>query len=169
MSGIIDAIFGFCCFLIMEIGLMFGLSYEAINVIAFCYVEPIFTGIMVLLAILATCKVPVKKLSTLFFWIVVGCVISLMIAGTVYIIKDYLVFRDSPELLKVHLTSIKETSLPMLSQYKDAVSWLKDIAHKYGTTYELVNILLYVVGMPLLCIVSYIIILKQKSSNSRWA
>ena len=65
MSGIIDAIFGFCCFLITEIGLLFGLSYEAINVIAFCYVEPIFTGIMVLLAILALCRVPVRIIGTI--------------------------------------------------------------------------------------------------------
>lgn len=158
MSGIIDAIFGFCCFLITEIGLMFGLSYEAINVIAFCYVEPIFTGIMVLLAILALCKVPVKKLSTWFFWIVVGCVIAIMIAGIVCVIMDSSVFRGSPESLKSHLTSIKETSLPMLSKFHDAVSWLKDIAHKYGTTYELVNVLLYVVGMPIICMVSYIVI-----------
>lgn len=166
MSGVIDAIFGFCCILITEIGLMFGLSYEAINVIAFCYVEPIFTGLMVILTILALCRVPIKKFGAWFFWIVVGCAIAVMIVGIVCVIKDCYVFNDNPESLKAHLKSIKETSLPMLSKFQDAVSWLKDIAHKYGTTYELVNIVLYVVAMPFICIASYIIILKQKSSNS---
>lgn len=162
MSGIIEAIFGFCCFLITEIGLLFGLSYEAINVIAFCYVEPIFTGIMVLLAILAICKVPVKKLGTWFFWIVVGCVIALMITGTVCIIKDCYVFRDSPELLRAHLLSISETSLPIIAQFQDTLWWLRDTALECSISYELLNILLYVVGMPILCIISYIIIRCQK-------
>lgn len=162
MSGIIEAIFGACCFLITEIGLLFGLSYEAINVIAFCYVEPIFTGIMVILAILAICKVPVKKLGTWFFWIVVGCVIALMIAGTVCIIKDCYVFRDSPESLRAHLSSISETSLPIIAQFKDTSWWLGDTALKCGISYELLNILLYVVAMPILCIISYIIIRCQK-------
>ncbi len=166
MSGIIEAIFAFCCFLMTEIGILVRLSYEAINVIVFCYVEPIFTGIMVLLAILALCRVPVKKFGAWFFWIIVGCAIVIMIAGIVCVIKDYYVFNDNPESLKAHLKSIKETSLPMLSKFQNAVSWLKDIAHKYGTTYELVNILLYVVGMPIICIVSYTIILKQKHFNS---
>jgi energy-coupling factor transporter transmembrane protein EcfT len=166
MSGVIDAVFGFCCFLITEIGLLFGLSYEAINVIAFCYVEPIFTGIMVVLAILAICKVPVKKLGTWFFWIVVGCVIALMIAGTVCLIRDCHVFGESKELLKAHLLTIKETSPYITCKYNDTISWLQNIAYKNGMSYELVNILLYVVGMPILCIVSYIIILKQKSSKS---
>ena len=145
---------------------MFGLSYEAINVIAFCYVEPIFTGLMVILAILALCRVPVKKFGAWFFGIIVVCAIVIMIAGIVCVIKDCYVFNGNPESLKAHLKSIKETSLPMLSKFQNAVSWLKDIAHKYGTTYELVNILLYVVGMPIICIVSYTIILKQKNFNS---
>jgi len=96
MSGIIDAIFGFCCFLITEIGLLFGLSYEAINVIVF-YVEPIFTGIMVLLAILALCRLPVRIIGTFIFWSVVGMAAIIFAVGAVLVIREGFDYSSSIE------------------------------------------------------------------------
>ena len=133
----IQAIFGFCCFLIAEIGILFGLSYYAINVIAFCYVEPIFTGCMLLFAILSLCKV---------------------------IIKDCYTYQNNLELLRQHLL-IKETDPFIINKFNDTMFWLQDIGYQHNVSYELVNLIVYVIAMPVLCIVSYIIMRHAKGCN----
>lgn len=160
----IQAIFGFCCFLIAEIGILFGLSYYAINVIAFCYVEPIFTGCMLLFAILSLCKVPIRKIGIIFFWLVVGSIIVLFIIGTVYIIKDCYTYQNDLELLRQHLL-IKETDPFIINKFNDTMFWLKDIGYQHNVSYELVNLIIYVVAMPLLCIVSYFTLRYAKTRN----
>ena len=161
MSGIIDTIFGFCCFLITEIGLLFGLSYEAINVIAFCYVEPIFTGLLLILAILALCRVPVKKVGSVLFWFVAGCAVILFAVGAVLVMREGFDYSSSIEQ-QIRLISIKEANPIIIGQYNSAILWLRTTADKLHTTYHVINIVLYVITLPLLSIISYIIIRVRK-------
>lgn len=161
MSGIIDAIFGFCCFLITEIGLLFGLSYEAINVIAFCYIEPIFTGLMLILALLALCRVPVRKVSSILFWSVVGCAVILFAVGTVLVIREGFDYSSSVEQ-QIRLVSVKEANPIIIGQYNGSIQWLQTTADNLNTTYHVINIVLYVIALPLLSILSYIIIRVRK-------
>ena len=161
MSGIIDAIFGSCCFLITEIGLLFGLSYEALNVIAFCYVEPIFTGAMVLLAILALCRVPVRIVGNVIFWSVVGTVAILLAVGTVLVIREGFDYSSSIEQ-QIRMLSVKETNPIIIDQYNSAILWLRTTADKLHTTYHVINIVLYIIALPLLSLLSYIIIRVRK-------
>lgn len=161
MSGIIDAIFGFCCFLITEIGILFGLSYEAINVIAFCYVEPIFTGIMVLLAILTLCRVPVRIIGTVIFWSLVGPAAILFAVGTVLVLREGFDYSFSIEQ-QIRILSVKETNPIIIDQYNSAILWLRATADKLHTTYHVINIVLYIIALPLLSLLSYIIIRVRK-------
>lgn len=161
MNGIIDAIFGFCCFLITEIGLLFGLSYEAINVIAFCYVEPIFTGLMLILALLALCRVQVKKLGSILFWSVVGCTVILLAVGTVMVMKDGFDY-STPIDQQIRMVSVKETNTIIVGQYNGAIQWLQTTAGNLNTTYLMINIVLYVIALPLLSLLSYIVIRVSK-------
>lgn len=161
MSGIIDAIFGFCCFLITEIGLMFGLSYEAINVIAFCYVEPIFTGLMVILAILALCRVPVRIRGTVIFWSVVGIAAILFAVGTVLVIREGFDYSSSVEQ-QIRLVSVKEANPTIIDHYNSTILWLRTTAVNLHTTYHVINIVLYVIALPILSLFSYIIIRVRK-------
>lgn len=161
MSGIIDAIFGFCCFLITEIGLLFGLSYEAINVIAFCYVEPIFTGIMVLLAILALCRVPVRIIGTVIFWSVVGIAAILFAVGTVLVIREGFDYSSSIEQ-QIRMLSVKEANPTIIDHYNSTILWLRTTAVNLHTTYHVINIVLYVIALPILSLFSYIIIHVRK-------
>ena len=156
MSGIIQIIFGFCCLLIAEIGNLFGLSYYAINVIAFCYVEPIFTGCMLLFAILSLCKVPIRKVGIIFFWLVVGSIIVLFIIGTICIIRDCSIYQDL-ESLRQHLF-IRETNPFIINKFNDTMVWLENIGYQHNVSYELVNLIVYVITMPVVCIASYIVI-----------
>lgn len=161
MSGIIDAIFGFCCFLITEIGLLFGLSYEAINVIAFCYVEPIFTGIMVLLAILALCRVPVRIIGSVIFWSVVGIAAILFAVGTVLVIREGFDYSSSIEQ-QIRMLSVKEANPTIIDHYNSTILWLRTTAVNLHTTYHVINIVLYVIALPILSLFSYIIIRVRK-------
>ena len=161
MISFIDSIYSFCCFLITEIGLLFGLSYEAINVIAFCYVEPIFTGIMVLLAILALCRVPVRIIGTVIFWSVVGTAAILFAVGTVLVIREGFDYSTSIEQ-QIRMLSVKETNPSIIDQYNSAILWLRTTADKLHTTYHVINIVLYIIALPLLSLLSYIIIRVRK-------
>jgi hypothetical protein len=161
MNGIIDAIFEFCCFLITEIGLLFRLSYEAINVIAFCYVEPIFTGLMLILALLALLRVSVRKVGSILFWSVVGCTVALLAIGTVMVIKEGFEYGSSVEQ-QIRMVSIKETNPIIIGQYNSAINWLQTTAGILNTTYHVLNIALYAIALPLLSLLSYIILRVRK-------
>ena len=140
---------------------MFGLSYEAINVIAFCYVEPIFTGIMVLLAILALCRVPVRIIGTVIFWSVVGIAAILLAVGTLLVIREGFDYSSSIEQ-QIRMLSVKETNPIIIDQYNSTILWLRTTAVNLHTTYRLINIVLYVIALPILSLFSYIIIHVRK-------
>ena len=161
MSGIIEAIFAFCCFLMTEIGILFRLSYEAINVIVFCYVEPIFTGIMVLLAILALCRVPVRIIGTVIFWSVVGIAAILFAVGTVLVIREGFDYSSSIEQ-QIRMLSVKEANPTIIDQYNSTILWLRTTSVNLHTTYHVINIVLYVIALPILSLFSYIIIRVRK-------
>lgn len=161
MSGIIEAIFAFCCFLMTEIGILFRLSYEAINVIVFCYVEPIFTGIMVLLAILALCRVPVRIIGTVIFWSVVGIAAILFAVGTVLVIREGFDYSSSIEQ-QIRMLSVKEANPTIIDHYNSTILWLRTTAVNLHTTYHVINIVLYVIALPILSLFSYIIIHVRK-------
>lgn len=161
MSGIIEAIFAFCCFLMTEIGILFRLSYEAINVIVFCYVEPIFTGIMVLLAILALCRVPVRIIGTVIFWSVVGIAAILFAVGTVLVIREGFDYSSSIEQ-QIRMLSVKEANPTIIDHYNSTILWLRATAVNLHTTYHVINIVLYVIALPILSLFSYIIIRVRK-------
>ena len=161
MSGIIEAIFAFCCFLMTEIGILFRLSYEAINVIVFCYVEPIFTGIMVLLAILALCRVPVRIIGTVIFWSVVGIASILFVVGTVLVIREGFDYSSSIEQ-QIRMLSVKEANPTIIDHYNSTILWLRTTAVNLHTTYHVINIVLYVIALPILSLFSYIIIRVRK-------
>ena len=161
MSGIIEAIFAFCCFLMTEIGILFRLSYEAINVIVFCYVEPIFTGIMVLLAILALCRVPVRIIGTVIFWSVVGIAAILFAVGTVLVIREGFDYSSSIEQ-QIRMLSVKEANPTIIDHYNSTILWLRTTAVNLHTTYHVINIVLYVIALPIFSLFSYIIIRVRK-------
>ncbi len=156
----IDNIFAFCCWIMTGLGNLLHLNYMTINVILFCYIEPIFTGLMLLLSILSSCKLPVKKAGSWFFWIVVSVVVvSLFLGGINFFTKGGTI----PE--KESYNYIDQLAEPL---FYESVHWLKIIAVKVGTTYEAINLILFVFLMPAISIISYIAIMitpPVKESN----
>lgn len=144
------------------LGNLFHVSYMTINVVMFCYVEPIFTGIMIVLAILSFCGLPTNMGGIWFFRIVVALVVVLLLAGGFYffgqgIATDYGLYH------KPYLHMPYETSAHVAVLFDQTVDWLKITAEKFGTTYQIINLIVYVLAMPALCIASYVV-LKIKHS-----
>ena len=154
MSKFVLFFFAICVGLMTGLGNMLHVSYKTINVILFCYVEPFFTVLMVILAILALCKVPVHGLGIWTFRVVVTGVILFLLAGGVYFVfqviaTEYGLFNEP------YLHMPYPTSAHMANLFDRTVDWLQVTAEKLGTTYEAINIIVYVLVMPVLSLASY--------------
>ncbi len=78
MEHIVSILFYVCVGLMTGLGNLFHVSYMTINVIMFCYVEPIFTVIMITLAVMSLCGLPVNMGGIWFFRIAVALVVILL-------------------------------------------------------------------------------------------
>ena len=73
MNKIIDIIFAVCCGIMYGMADMFGRTYEYVNVVLFCYVEPVLTVLMILGALYALFRLPKSKhVAKGFVWIGIG-------------------------------------------------------------------------------------------------
>lgn len=59
--SVIDIIFAACCGIMYGMADLFGRTYEYVNVVLFCYVEPVLTVLMILGAMYALFKLPKAK------------------------------------------------------------------------------------------------------------
>lgn len=157
----IQDIFEFCCYWIAEVGIQFNLSYYAINIIVFCYIEPILTVFMMVSVFLAICNIPINKISIWIFRIIVVSLAIIFCISIPQAIEDFHTY-DSPLYFLKSWKAIKEPNPVIIDKFNSAVLWLKQVASKYNTTYEIINILLYIVIMPFFCIISYFILSVHK-------
>ena len=75
LYSIIDDVFAACCGIMYGMSDMFGRTYEYVNVILFCYVEPVLTVLMILGALYALFRLPTAKHeANAFMW--TGIVVS---------------------------------------------------------------------------------------------
>lgn len=154
MSRVILLLFTICVGLMTGLGNMLHVSYKTINVILFCYVEPFLTALMIILTILELCKVPVHGLGIWTFRVVVAAVVILLMAGGVYFVfqviaTEYGLYNEP------YLHMQYPTTAHMENLFDRTVDWLKVTAEKLGTTYEAINIIVYVLVMPALNLASY--------------
>lgn len=163
MDHFVSLLFYICVGLMTGLGNLFHVSYMTINVILFCYVEPIFTGIMISLAVMALCGLPVNVGGTWFFRIVVASVVILLLAGGFYFVgqgiaTEYGLYNE-PYLHMPYATPAHTAKL-----FENTVDWLNKTATFLGTTYEIINLVLYVLAMPVLCIASYAVLRVKHSA-----
>lgn len=162
----IQDIFEFCCYWIAEVGIQFNLSYYAINIIVFCYIEPFVTGFMIgsaLFALIFRNKITIN-INIWLFRIFVITVIAVFALSIPQALED-LTFYNKPLDFLQSTRAIKESNPVILEKFNFAVNELKEIAKNYNTTYEVVNIVIYVIILPFSCIVSYFILRYAKTRN----
>ena len=112
---------------------------------------------MIALAVLALFQVPISKLGTGLFRIMVGIVVLLFLAGGLYFLGEGLLFIQ----MKVG-EPLRRLSFPTphhIEQLFDwTVLWLENLSDKIHISYETINIMIYVLLMPMLCTASYVIL-----------
>ena len=153
MNEFIEGFFALCCLVINGIGELFNFSYEAINVYAFCYVEPIFTASMLLFVVLSI-FLPIQKIGIWFFRIIVCFVGIFLIIGLGYAIRDVVnVLSNNSDIYSIINTT--ENDPYIMLKFDHTVDWLSKYAQRYNISYYAINLIVYVIIMPLVCIFSY--------------
>lgn len=163
MEHFVTLLFYICVGLMIGLGNLFHVSYMTINVITFCYVEPLFTGIMITLAILSLCGLQVNVGGIRFFRIVVVLVVILLVAGGFYVVGQC-VATEYGQYGEPYLHMSYGTSAHTAQLFDNAVDWLNKTAATFGTTYQIINLVVYVLVMPVLCIASYVVLRIKNSS-----
>lgn len=142
-------------------GNMFNMSYERINVILFCYVEPILFALALFGLFYVLLRLPgytiVGKAALIIMGVIIVIVALLLILSMIRLLLHY----NSAQYDVGLINSASESSRQMLSMFDGTVDWLMKLATFFHTSYSAVNIWVYIIFMPLGIITSILIIIKS--------
>ena len=165
LSSIIDKIFAACCGIMYGMADMFGRTYEYVNVILFCYVEPVLTVLMILGAMYALFRLPKSKnVAKGFMWIGIG--VSAL-SGILLIVSSIhaLGMVDMHSISQSEINAVQASILtpdpdPVIHDlFQKTMHWLMDTS-KGNVGYNAINLLIYVLLMPALIITSICVCYK---------
>ena len=173
-NSIIDIIFAACCGIMYGMADMFGHTYEYVNVVLFCYVEPVLTVLMILGALYALFRLPKSKnVAKGFMWIGIGVsaltgillIVSAIHAWGMVAMQNI----TQAEIDAVQASIMTPDPDPVIHDlFQKTMHWLMDTS-KGNVGYNAINLLIYVLLMPVLIITSIFVCLKtsKKYSTSR--
>lgn len=173
-NSFIDKIFAACCGIMYGMADMFGRIYEYVNVVLFCYVEPVLTVLMILGALYALFRLPkAKHVAKTFMWM--GIVVSAL-TGVLLIVSAIHAWGmvamqniTQAEIDAVQASIMTPDPDPVIHDlFQKTMHWLMDTS-KGNVGYNAINLLIYVLLMPVLIITSIFVCLKtsKKYSTSR--
>ena len=172
--SIIDGIFAACCGTMYGMADLFGRTYEYVNVVLFCYVEPVLTVLMILGAMYALFRLPkARHVAKAFMWL--GIVVSVL-TGVLLIVSAIHAW-GMVDMLNITQEEINAVQTSIMTPDPDPVihdlfqrtmHWLMDTS-KGNIGYNAINLLIYVLLMPVLIITSIFVCLitSKKYSTSR--
>ena len=161
----IDIIFAACCGIMYGMADMFGRTYEYVNVVLFCYVEPLLTVLMILGALYALFILPKSKnVAKGFMWIGIG--VSTL-TGVLLIVSAIHAcgMVDMHSISHVEINAVQASILtpdpdPVIHDlFQRTMHWLMDTS-KGNMGYNAINLLIYVLLMPVLIITSICVCYK---------
>lgn len=163
--SIIDKIFATCCGIMYGMADMFGRTYEYVNVVLFCYVEPVLTVLMILGALYALFRLPKSKPVAKVFMLL-GIVVSaltgmLLIVSVIHAwgMVDMLNITQA-EIDAVQASIMTPDPNPVIHDlFQKTMHWLMDTS-KGNMGYNAINLLIYVLLMPVLIITSICVCYK---------
>ena len=144
---------------------MFGRTYEYVNVILFCYVEPVLTVLMILGALYALFRLPkAKHVAKAFMWI--GIVVSAL-TGVLLIVSAIHAWGmvDILNITQAEIDAVQASIMtpdpnPVIHDlFQKTMHWLMD-TFKGNMGYNAINLLIYVLLMPVLIITSICVCYK---------
>lgn len=157
----IEKICTFCCGIMGEMGDLLDMSYQKINVILFCWVEPgIFLGLL-LVFLWGCCCFPgnhgLAWVSIVVNTLVILVTVVMLCISTAMLVKQ---FRDGLAD-PMSILNMNETNTMYLNWYSDTVQTLLHVGGKLGISYAAVNLLYYVLLLPTGIILCYWCIIKN--------
>ena len=171
MSGIIDGFFAACCGTMCGMADLFGRTYEYVNVVLFCYVEPVLTVLMILGALYALFRLPkANHVAKAFMWL--GIVVSAL-TGILLIVSAIHAWGmvdmhsiSQAEINAIQVSILTPDSDPVIHDlFQRTMHWLMDTS-KGNIGYNAINLLIYVLLMPSAILSSIIICYKSfRKSN----
>ena len=169
--SIIDGIFAACCGTMYGMADLFGRTYEYVNVVLFCYVEPVLTVLMILGAMYALFRLPkARHVAKAFMWL--GIVVSVL-TGVLLIVSAIHAW-GMVDMLNITQEEINAVQTSIMTPDPDPVihdlfqrtmHWLMDTS-KGNVGYNAINLLIYVLLMPVLIITSICVCYKASKKYS---
>lgn len=144
---------------------MFGRTYEYVNVVLFCYVEPVLTALMILGVLYALFRLPkANHVAKAFLWL--GIVVSAL-TGILLIVSAIHAWGmvDMHSISQAEINAIQASILtpdpdPVIHDlFQRTMYWLMDTS-KGNVGYNAINLLIYVLLMPVLIITSICVCYK---------
>ena len=172
MGGIIDGIFAACCGIMCGMADMMGCTYEYVNVVLFCYVEPLLTVLMLFGAAYVLLGLPgVRCVGKGFMWfgITVSAVTGLLLIASGI---NALTLVDKHNITQADMDSImamitRPDPDPLVhDMFQKTMHWLMD-SSKGNMGYNAFNLLIYVLLMPSAILSSIIICYKSFRKSNR--
>ena len=170
-NSIINIIFAACCGTMYGMADMFGRTYEYVNVVLFCYVEPVLTALMILGAMYALFRLPKSKhVAKAFMWL--GVVVSAL-TGILLIVSAIHAWGmvDMHSISQLEINSVQASIMtpdpnPVIHDlFQKTMHWLMDTS-KGNMGYNAINLLIYVLLMPVLIITSIFVCHKTSKKYS---
>ena len=164
-TSIIDMVFAACCGIMSGMADMFGRTYEYVNVVLFCYVEPVLTALMILGVLYALFRLPkANHVAKAFLWL--GIVVSAL-TGILLIVSAIHAWGmvDMHSISQAEINAIQASILtpdpdPVIHDlFQKTMHWLMDTS-KGNVGYNAINLLIYVLLMPVLIITSICVCYK---------
>ena len=144
---------------------LFGRTYEYVNVVLFCYVEPVLTALMILGVLYVLFRLPkANHVAKAFMWL--GIVVSAL-TGILLIVSAIHAWGmvDMHSISQAEINAIQASILtpdpnPFIhDMFQKTMHWLMDTS-KGNVGYNAINLLIYVLLMPALIITSICVCYK---------
>lgn len=167
IKEIINIVFAACCVMMFGMGEMFGTTYEFVNVILFCYVEPILTALMLVAAAYVLLKGPAyRKVANFFKWfaIIFGTMTFILLFVSGIYALNILDLRnlDSASIDTIINRVYRPDPSPHIHKlYKMTYDWLINNCGN-GIGYNALNLIVYVISMPAVILSSIYICHKRR-------
>ena len=169
--SIIDGIFAACCGTMYGMADLFGRTYEYVNVVMFFYVEPVLTALMILGVLYALFRLPkANHVAKALMWL--GIVVSAL-TGILLIVSAIHAWGmvDMHSISQSEINAVQASILtpdpnPVIHDlFQKTMHWLMDTS-KGNMGYNAINLLIYVLLMPVLIITSIFVCLKSSKKYS---
>lgn len=157
--------FATCCGIMYGMADMFRRTYEYVNVVMFCYVEPVLTGLMILGALYTLFFLPkAKHVAKAFIWL--GIVVSALTGVLLTVSAIHACgMVDMLNITQAEINAVQASFMtpdpdPVIHDlFQKTMHWLMDTS-KGNIGYNAINLLIYVLLMPVLIITSICVCYK---------